>query len=96
MIITTKELFAAAYKKFSIGAYNINNLEQILGLFKGNADSKAPFVLQISRGARSYTDKSYLEALIRQADKNFPELIDRKSTRLNSSHSDRSRMPSSA
>lgn len=75
MITTTKELFAAAYEKFSLGAYNINNLEQILGLFRGNEASRAPFIVQISRGARSYTDKSFLEALIRQADKNFPELI---------------------
>jgi fructose-bisphosphate aldolase class II len=75
MIVTTKELFAAAYKKFSIGAYNINNLEQIVGLFRGNEQSKAPFILQISRGARGYTDKSLLEALIRQEDKLFPGLI---------------------
>ena len=75
MIITTKELFEAAYKKFSIGAYNINNLEQIVGLFRGNQQSKAPFIVQISKGARSYTDKMLLEALIRQSDKIFPDLI---------------------
>ena len=75
MIITTKELFAASYKKFSIGAYNINNLEQIVGLFRGNSQSKAPFIVQISRGPRGYTDKSLLEPLIRQTDKLFPDLI---------------------
>ena len=75
MIITTKDLFKASYKKFSIGAYNINNLEQIVGLFRGNSQSKAPFIVQISRGARAYTDKSLLEALIRQSDKLFPDLI---------------------
>lgn len=75
MIVTTKELFAAAYKKFSIGAYNINNLEQIVGLFRGCQQSEAPFILQISRGARSYTDKSLLEALIRQEDKLIPGSI---------------------
>jgi fructose-bisphosphate aldolase, class II len=75
MIVTTKELFADAYKKYSIGAYNINNLEQIIGLFRGNQQSKAPFIVQISRGARSYTDKKFLEALIRQADQLFPDLV---------------------
>ena len=75
MIVTTKELFEVAYKKFSIGAYNINNLEQIVGLFRGNQQSQAPFILQISRGARSYTDKKFLEALIRQAEELFPDLI---------------------
>src|SRR3989344_4349955 len=75
MIVSTKELFAAAYKKFSIGAYNINNLEQIIGLFRGNQQSKAPFIVQISRGARKYSDKKFLEALIRQADELFPDLM---------------------
>ena len=36
MIVTTKKLFEHAYGKYAIGAYNVNNLEQIDGLFKGN------------------------------------------------------------
>ena len=57
MIVTTKKLFESAYGKYAIGAYNINNLEQCMGLFQGNIDSQAPFIIQISRGARSYTNK---------------------------------------
>ncbi|MGD0610592.1 MAG: ketose-bisphosphate aldolase [Anaerolineales bacterium] len=75
MIVTTKQLFKAAYGKFAIGAYNINNLEQTMGLFQGNMDSQAPFIIQISKGARSYTHKSMLEGLIRAADQLFPEAI---------------------
>ncbi|MFH2102968.1 MAG: ketose-bisphosphate aldolase [Chloroflexota bacterium] len=75
MIVTTKQLFASAYGKYAIGAYNINNLEQAIGLFRGNMDSKAPFIIQISKGARSYTHKAMLEALIRGADEIFPEAI---------------------
>ena len=75
MIVTTKKLFEAAYGKYAIGAYNINNLEQIMGLFRGNLDSKAPFIIQISKGARSYTNKIMLEGLIRSADQVFPEAI---------------------
>lgn len=87
MIVTTKELFKEAYGKYAIGAYNINNLEQLVGLFRGNLgksaknedpndDSKsAPFIIQISRGARTYTDKNFLEGMIRTADKVFPEAI---------------------
>ncbi len=36
MIVTTKELFQQAYGKYAVGAYNINNLEQTVGLFRGN------------------------------------------------------------
>jgi len=75
MIVTTKKLFESAYGKFAIGAYNINNLEQTMGLFRGNLESKAPFIIQISKGARSYTHKTMLEGLIRSADEIFPEAI---------------------
>ena len=75
MIVTTKKLFEAAYGKFAIGAYNINNLEQAMGLFRGNVESKAPFIIQISKGARSYTHKKMLEGLITSADKVFPEAV---------------------
>jgi fructose-bisphosphate aldolase class II len=87
MIITTKQLFAHAYGRYAVGAYNINNLEQCVGLFRGNLGksesnddpvnpaTSAPFIIQISRGARSYTDKRFLEAMIRTADQVFPEAI---------------------
>jgi fructose-bisphosphate aldolase class II len=87
MIVTTSELFKNAYGKYAIGAYNINNLEQTVGLFRGNvgktktnddpydAARSAPFIIQISRGARSYTDKRFLEAMIRTADQVFPQAI---------------------
>ena len=75
MIVTTKELFKHAYGKYAIGAYNINNLEQTMGLFQGCLDSKAPFIIQLSKGARSYTHKNMLEALIRAADGIFPAAV---------------------
>jgi len=75
MIVTTKQLFEQAYGKYAIGAYNINNAEQIMGLFRGNLMSKAPFIIQISKGARSYTDKALLEAMIRAAEQIFPESV---------------------
>lgn len=75
MIVTTADLFKVAYGKFAIGAYNINNAEQAMGLFKGCMDSKAPFIIQISKGARKYTDKRMLEAIIRAAGEIFPESI---------------------
>ncbi len=75
MIVSTKKLFEAAYGKYAIGAYNINNLEQTMGLFRGCVDSQAPFIIQISKGAREYTHKNMLEALIRAADEIFPEAV---------------------
>jgi fructose-bisphosphate aldolase, class II len=75
MIVTTAQLFKHAYGKYAVGAYNINNAEQAMGLFKGCIQSKAPFIIQISKGARKYTDKRMLEAIIRAAAEIFPEAI---------------------
>lgn len=75
MIVPTRTLFDHAYGKYALGAYNINNLEQIMGMFRGNIDSRAPFIIQISKGARSYTDKRMLEAMIRAAEEVFPEAV---------------------
>lgn len=87
MIVPTKVLFEHAYGNYAVGAYNINNLEQCVGLFRGNlglkdsndepavAELSAPFIIQISRGARGYTDKRFLEAMIRAAEDVFPEAI---------------------
>ena len=75
MIVATKQLFAHAYGKYAIGAYNINNLEQIIGMFQGSIDSQAPFIIQLSKGARGYSDKAFLEAMIRTADSLYPEAI---------------------
>lgn len=87
MIVTTTELFRHAYGRYALGAYNINNLEQTVGLFRGNLGKvskneeptnqavAAPFIIQISRGARSYSDKRFLEAMIRTAEEVFSEAI---------------------
>ena len=75
MIVSTQGLFKHAYGKYAVGAYNINNAEQVMGLFRGNMDSKAPFIIQLSKGARSYTDKRLLEAMIRAADQIFPDAV---------------------
>ena len=75
MIVTTADLYKVAYGKFAVGAYNINNAEQTMGLFRGCMESKAPFIIQISKGARKYTEKRMLEAIIRSAAEIFPDSI---------------------
>ncbi len=75
MIVTTAQLYKVAYGKFAVGAYNINNAEQTMGLFRGCIESQAPFIIQISKGARKYTDKRMLEAIIRSAGEIFPDAI---------------------
>lgn len=75
MIVPTRVLFEHAYGSYALGAYNINNLEQTMGLFRGCIDSQAPFIIQISKGARKYSDKRMLEAMIRAADDIWPDAL---------------------
>ncbi len=75
MIVTTSQLFRLAYGKYAIGAYNINNAEQAVGLFRGHQQAQAPFIVQISKGARKYIGVPMIEAMIRAAEKMFPECI---------------------
>jgi fructose-bisphosphate aldolase, class II len=75
MIVTTADLYKIAYSKYAIGAYNINNLEQTLGLFKGCIESQAPFIIQLSKGARKYADKGMLEVIIRKAEEIFADAV---------------------
>src|SRR5437773_12157380 len=49
MIVTTAALYKVAYGKFAVCAYNISNMEQLLGLFGGNVQSRAPFIIQPCR-----------------------------------------------
>lgn len=75
MIVTTADLFKVAYSKFAVGAYNINNMEQALGLFEGHVQAQAPFIIQLSKGARKYARPPILEAIIRAVEKEYPEAI---------------------
>jgi len=93
MIVSPNVLFKQCYGKYAIGAYNINNAEQVMGLLRGNCgyvwdpargkkgewvkkpEFAAPFIIQISKGAREYTDKRLLEAMIRAAGEIFPEAV---------------------
>ena len=75
MIVTTAQLFKEAYGKYAVGAYNINNMEQALGLFQGHIDAQAPFIIQLSKGARKYANARVLEGIIRAVEAEFPDAI---------------------
>ena len=75
MIVTTKQLFKVAYGKFAVGAYNINNMEQTLGLFQGCLSSQAPFIVQLSKGARKYANTKMIQAILLAAQDIYPDAI---------------------
>ena len=67
-IVTTKEMFAKAYNGgYAVGAFNVNNMEIIQGITAAAIEQKAPLILQVSKGARSYANHIYLMKLIEAA-----------------------------
>ncbi len=67
-IVTSKEMFAKAYEGgYAIGAFNVNNMEIIQGITEAAMDNRAPLILQVSKGARSYAKHVYLMKLIEAA-----------------------------
>ena len=67
-LVTSKEMFEKAYKGgYAIGAFNVNNMEIIQGITAAAADLKAPVILQVSKGARAYANRTYLMKLVEAA-----------------------------
>lgn len=63
-LVTTTEMFTKAMKgKYAIPAYNFNNMEQLQAIVLGCVESKSPFILQVSSGARKYANQTLLRFL---------------------------------
>jgi len=74
-LVNTKKMFEKAYKGgYAIGAFNVNNMEITQGIVQAIAEEKAPLILQISKGARSYASMSYLRAIIEVVVKENPAI----------------------
>ena len=67
-IVTSAEMFKKAYEGgYAIGAFNVNNMEIIQGITEAAIEERAPLILQVSKGARSYAKHVYLMKLIEAA-----------------------------
>ena len=75
MRVATLDLMKAAYGHCALGAFNVSNLEQIHGLFRGAAAAGAPMIVQFSRVMRSYAHPRMLEELLRGAELIYPEVL---------------------
>jgi len=74
-IVTTKEMFKKAYEGgYAVGAFNVNNMEIIQGITDAAGELKAPVILQVSKGARSYANHTYLVKLVQAASELHPDI----------------------
>lgn len=60
-LVNTKGMFAAAVQGgFAVPAYNFNNMEQLQAIVMACLDTQSPVIVQVSKGARDYADRTLL------------------------------------
>ncbi len=80
MLVTSKAILEASlegYKKgkpFAVGAFNVNNMEQMQGIMMAAQETKSPVIVQVSRGALNYAQDLYLINIINAGAELAPEI----------------------
>ena len=75
MRVATLDLLKAAHGQYALGAFNVCNLEQIQGLFRGAAKARAPIIVQFTRVIRNYAHPRMLEEMLQGAEAVYPDAI---------------------
>ncbi len=74
-LVTTTEMFKKAYDGgYAIGAFNVNNMEIVQGITEACREEKSPVILQVSKGARAYANRTYLVKMVEAAVIECPEI----------------------
>jgi fructose-bisphosphate aldolase class II len=64
----------AAKGGYGVGAFNVNNMEQLQGIVDAAVETNSPVIVQASRGAINYAGPNYLRHLIIAASESAPEI----------------------
>lgn len=64
----------AAKSDYALGAYNVNNMEQIQAIMSAARETQSPVIIQASRGALKYSNFTYLKYLMVAAVEENPEI----------------------
>ena len=74
-LVTSTEMFKKAYSGgYAVGAFNVNNMEIIQGITEACREEHAPVILQVSKGARAYANRTYLVKLVEAAVIECPDI----------------------
>ncbi len=74
-LVPMKQILDEAMKKgYGVGAYNVNNMEQIQGIMAAAQKTQSPVIIQASRGALKYTNFTYLKHLMLAAVEDNPDI----------------------
>jgi fructose-bisphosphate aldolase, class II len=74
-LVSMRQLLDEAAKGgYGVGAFNVNNMEQIQSIMEAARETKSPVIVQASRGARSYSNDRFLYHLMIAATEVYPEI----------------------
>ena len=74
-LATLKQVLGEAKKRhYGVGAYNVNNMEQIQGIMHAAKETNSPVIIQASRGALKYTNLVYIKHLMQAAVEENPDI----------------------
>lgn len=72
-LVPMKQILDEAVKgDYGVGAYNVNNMEQIQGIMRAAKETDSPVILQASRGAIKYTNMYYIKYMAQAAVEDNP------------------------
>ena len=74
LVAMRQVLDEAAKGGYGVGAFNVNNMEQIQAIMEAARATKSPVIIQASRGARAYSQDRFLVHLMQAAVELYPEI----------------------
>ena len=74
-LVSMRQLLDEAAKGgYGVGAFNVNDMEQIQAIMEAAKETKSPVIIQASRGARQFAQDRYLFHLILAASELYPDI----------------------
>ncbi len=74
-LVSMRQLLDEAAKGgYGVGAFNVNDMEQIQAIMEAAKETNSPVIIQASRGARQFAQDRYLFHLILAASELYPEI----------------------
>jgi len=74
-LVPMKQILDEAMKKnYGVGAFNVNNMEQLQGIMKAAKEVNSPVILQASKGALKYTNMVYIKHMAAAAAEDNPAI----------------------
>ncbi len=74
-LVSMRQLLDEAAKGgYGVGAFNVNNMEQIQGIMEAARETSSPVIVQASRGGRSFAGDRFLIHLMEAATETYPEI----------------------